>query len=353
MDHDPIDRGPNAGVFQTRGAGDNRTELFILAEGTTPAGHEFAGHVVTAIGQLWRTLDLSLTGCLRAVFAEAERNIRDWNEHSLAKQSVSVGLTCVARRGDQVIIAMAGPSIAYHVSRSGLHAFHPYDEAAAPIDGVSKLDPTMERVDFASGDNLLLLTAEAGKSLEPRTLAGVMQMASEDILRELYVRVREIGHVTAVLLSPEGARASESTEAPDAVEIGGGPVIGAAAVGAVPAPAGIAQPSLFVDGGAQEQALEAARQRITTPHLQLHVTEPPAREAVEAAPLRRVSGDETLTRLASDHQARANVASSSAANSLMRAEHCCSPALMTSGLLMIPRMPRRLPAQAVPNAAAG
>ncbi len=65
VDHEPVERGPNAGTFQGKGPTGDRAELFLLAEGTTPAGESFAGHVISSAGQRWQTLDISVTGALR------------------------------------------------------------------------------------------------------------------------------------------------------------------------------------------------------------------------------------------------------------------------------------------------
>jgi len=120
------------------------------------------------------------------------------------------------------------------------------------------------------------------------------------------VRVRDLGQVTAVLLSPEGTAQPAAASARLPAEVGAAaPVIGAATVGAPVHRSAVAQPSLFVDGGSQENVLELARQRLTKPLPDLYVSQPPAEEAVEVATLRRVSGDESLSRLASVHRARA------------------------------------------------
>src|SRR5690606_37895520 len=132
-DHEPVDRGPNAGIFQGRGPAGERAELFVVAEGTTPAGEAFAAHVVSGLGQLWTSLDISVTGSLRRCFAEAERNVRDWNLKSIAQHRVAVGLTCFARKGDQAVIAQAGPTIAFHLSGGHLEIYQPAGEAATAI----------------------------------------------------------------------------------------------------------------------------------------------------------------------------------------------------------------------------
>src|SRR5215213_3019731 len=90
IDGEVVDRGPGAGVFHGRGPAGDRPELYIVAEGTTPAGEEFAGHIVSSLGQLWATLDLSLTGALQRLVREAQLLIRDWNHKSIAQHRVAI-----------------------------------------------------------------------------------------------------------------------------------------------------------------------------------------------------------------------------------------------------------------------
>ncbi|MBK9342948.1 MAG: hypothetical protein IPN07_07890 [Dehalococcoidia bacterium] len=117
VDGEPVDRGPNAGVFRGKGPADDRAELFLLAEGTTPAGEAFAGHVISDLGQVFAGLDMSLTGSLGRLFQEAERNVGDWNRKSIAQHRVALGLSAFGRRGEQAVIAQAGPTAAFLLSR--------------------------------------------------------------------------------------------------------------------------------------------------------------------------------------------------------------------------------------------
>ena len=151
VDGEPVDRGPNAGVFHGKGPADDRAELFLLAEGTTPAGDAFAGHVVSALGHAFAALDMSLTGSLRRLFIEAERNLHDWNRKSIAQHRVAIGLTAFGRRGEQAIIAQAGPSIAYHFHQGRVTAYPARDEHSRAI-GSGPVEPELTRIPFESGD---------------------------------------------------------------------------------------------------------------------------------------------------------------------------------------------------------
>ena len=200
VDNEPVDRGPNAGVFTGRGAGDDRAELFVVAEGTTPAGEAFAGHVVSALGQLWATLDQSLTGSIRRLFEEADRNLRDWNAKSIAQHHVALGLSCLARRGAQVVIGQAGPTVAFHFSGGAVRAIFPDGEHRAPL-GADGDEPQLERLDLAPGDRVLLLSTPAERTLGQDLVEGILSLPREQVLRDLYHRVRELRHVTALLVS--------------------------------------------------------------------------------------------------------------------------------------------------------
>lgn len=299
-------------MFTGRGAGDDRAELFVVAEGTTPAGEAFAGHVVSALGQLWATLDQSLTGSIRRLFEEADRNLRDWNAKSIAQHHVALGLTCLARRGPQVVIGQAGPTVAFHFSGGAVRAIFPDDEHRTPL-GADGNEPQLERLDLAPGDRVLLLSTPAVRTLGQDLVEGILSLPREQVLRDLYYRVREMRHVTALLVSarPEG---SEREEAGFVIgEADGGPVIGEQPrVGGTDAaehghgPGGI-QPSLFIDGGIEEEMLELARKRLEAVDARpRHVTPPPRVAVAAPAPLvRAVGDDEAFRRMAEERAARA------------------------------------------------
>ena len=81
------------------GTGAERCELFALAEGTTPAAHEYAGHLISQAERTWKSLNLSLTGALIAIFSEAQHSLMDWNTRSVtaASRGARPGLSSPAR----------------------------------------------------------------------------------------------------------------------------------------------------------------------------------------------------------------------------------------------------------------
>jgi len=299
VDHEPVDRGPNAGIFLGKGPSDDRAELYIVAEGTTPAGEAFAGHVVSAVGNTWHTVDMSLTGGLRRLFLEAQRNLRDWNKKSIAQHRVSIGLTCFGRRGNQAVIAQAGPSVAYHYSRGEVKAYYTDEEHGRPIGIAGNAEPQLTRINFLAGDRLLLITTPALRELDDEVIGGILSLPVTQVLPDLYHRLSHLRSLTVVMVTPK----AEECELPAALEADE-PVIDATATTlatvaqvTVPAPelpSNTFQPSLFV--GNTDEAL-SLRDRLRfarlAPRAIADATAMPDVGEIPA-PLRRVSGDTAM-----------------------------------------------------------
>ncbi len=317
VDHEPVDRGPNAGVFHGRGPADDRAELYIVAEGTTPAGEAFAGHVVSAIGHTWASLDLSLTGALRRVFAEAQRNLHDWNQKSIAQHRVSLGLTCLGRRGDQAVIAQAGPSVVFHLHEGQVRAYFSDEEHGRPIGMGPGAEPQLTRVPFAPGDRLLLFSTAALRALDDDLIAGIIALPADQVLPDLYRRLRDLRHLTALLVTTPEKPVTPARGLPATAEAAPGEfVIGVTDPAATPPslPPGPApehpadkgfQPSLFIEepGGPARIQL-----RDVTPRSIAATAPVPEAIAEIPTPLRRTAGDTLLAALAANRQTRVTIA---------------------------------------------
>ena len=316
VDHEPVDRGPNAGVFLGKGPADDRAELYIVAEGTTPAGEAFAGHVISGAGNAWHHLDMSLTGALRRVFADAERSLRDWNRKSIAQQRVSIGLSGFGHRGSQAVLAQAGPSVAFHRSGSEVRVYYPDEAYGRPLGAGGEADPQLRRLDFAPGDRLLLLSTPAIRELDDELIGGILGLEGEKILAELYHRLQHLKNVTVLLVTRREAARGARPPLPPAEFREARPeyVIGAETV-ATPAQAGgdPFQPSLFLDDH-DDGGIVAARRRLyeVSARTRYAAVAPEAAVAEIPAPLRRASGDNRLLTLAAERRARAAVAAATA-----------------------------------------
>ena len=295
VDHEPVDRGPNAGVFLGKGPSDDRAELYIVAEGTTPAGEAFAGHVVSAVGNTWNTVDMSLTGALRRLFIEAQRNLRDWNKKSIAQHRVSIGLTCFGRRGNQAVIAQAGPSVAYHYSHGQVKAYYSDEEHGMPIGMAAQAEPQLTRINFVPGDRLLLITTPALRELDDEVIGGILALPVTQVLPDLYHRLSHLRSLTVVMVTPRAAEMEQpvALEADEPVIDATATTLATMARTAAPQPVSSTnfQPSLFI--GHMDEAL-SLRDRLRLARLAPRaiaegVSMPDAMEM--PAPLRRVAGD--------------------------------------------------------------
>ena len=325
VDHEPVERGPNAGMAQSRGAGDDRAELFLLAEGTTPAGEEFAAHLVSQAERSWKALDMSVTGALGHLFTQTQQSLREWNRKSIAQHHVGAGLICLAVQGSRAVIATRGPCVAFHTS-GGATTAHVADEAyAAPLDGDNAPSPQLIPVTLQPGDRVLLASSPLPSEVDDELVGGILALPLDEVLPDLYRRVSHVRNVTVLLVaSPIDAEA-----APPAPSRTGGaeaePVIGGGTTPPAVAPAEreegdaesrrpqtMFQPSLFIDGGPADASdarkqLEAIGAR---PRLQLAAV---ATTETEPLRLRRVSGDDWVARLLAEQRAAASRAAADAA----------------------------------------
>lgn len=314
VDHEPVERGPNAGYFHGKGPSDDRAEFSILAEGTTPAGESFAGHVVSALGQLWQSLDISLTGSLHRAFAEANNSLIEWNRKSIAQHRVSLGLTCLGRRGDQAVIAQAGPSVVFHRSGNTCDIIYTDEEHGRPLGMVAGCTPQLTRIIIAPGDRVLLVSSAAIKEMDEDLIGNILGLETGQVLGNLYQRLQHLKHVTVLLLAAPEERASMHAPATELDE----PIIGASEPSLLtigeeptePGDDGPFQPTLFIRES-EEDALDTARRQLeaATARERRHAAAIPSVVIAMPAPLQRAAGDIVLARrLARDRQARATVA---------------------------------------------
>lgn len=323
VDHEPIDRSPNAGIFHGKGPAAERAELFVVAEGTTPAGEDFAGHVVSAVGHAWAHLDMSLTGATRRVFDEAERNVYDWNQKSIAQHRVQLGMTAFAHKGPHMVIAQAGPTVAFHLGGGRVTAYMPEGEAAVPIGAESRVQPSLTRIDFAPGDRLLVFSTAALAEVDQELIEGILNLPGVRALQDLYRRVEHIRHLTVLLIEspavPEALPEDEEQGAPGRHD-DDGPIIGGP--GTRHARKAL-QPSLFVEALDEERhrAVREASEKLS------HMPPRPGIQPVDIdnerdqiAPLRRAAGDTGLARLAAAQRERASESRLAAASAVAVAQ---------------------------------
>ncbi|MDE2933465.1 MAG: hypothetical protein OXS47_06300 [Chloroflexota bacterium] len=295
--HEPQERGATIGVAEGNGTGVERCELFALAEGTTPAAHEYAGHLVSQAERTWKTLNLSLTGALIAIYGEAQRSLMDWNTRSVSQHRVGLGLACLARQGERIVLASRGPASILHASGDTLTLHEPDDEHAEPMNGLEPGQPQLTSLTLAPGDRVLLVTTNVTESLSEDALADILSRSLPEVLPNLYRRITHLRDAAVLLVGvPEAGEEILPPPAPPAKSEpeDEGPIIGGEA------PAGGSprdfQPSLFVESSPRASALDVARRRLEDVDARSRVDAElpqatPLAEAQELPPLRRAAGD--------------------------------------------------------------
>ena len=334
VEHEPVDRSPNAGIFQGKGAPGERTELFLIAEGTTAAGESFAGHIVTGIGEAWSHLDMSLTGALRRVFAEARHETAEWNRTSVPEHQVYLGMGCFARKGDYSVIAQAGPTIAFHQSGSTVTPYTPPGDAANPIGAEGPAEPRITRIRTRPGDRILLVSTAALDDVDDEIVAGILRLPGVKALQDLYRRVKRHRHLTVVLIEVPASVGEEDQADEEQAEAAPPPPPQQQAPPDEPMIGGpntrlqrkALQPSLFVDSPEPKQrAADDAREKLTP----ITRRQPIQRMTLddigeEVKPLERTPADNRLGELAATQRQRASRSSLAAASAAAVAQSASS-----------------------------
>ena len=294
--HAPQERGATIGIADGNGAGAERSELFVLAEGTTPAANEFAGHLVSQAERSWKTLNLSLTGALIAIFGEAQRSLMEWNTRSISQHRVGLGLGCLARQGDRIVLALRGPASILHASGETVTLHEPDDEHAEAMNGLEPGQPQLTSLTLTPGDRVLLVTTNVTETLSEKELGGILARSLPEILPNLYRRITHLRDAAVLLVGvPEGGEQILPPPGPPAAGASDeGPIIGGEAP-ASDAPGGF-QRSLFVQSSPEATALELARKRLAEADSRSRVAaelpeDLPLARARELPPLRRAVGD--------------------------------------------------------------
>ncbi|MDP2949573.1 MAG: hypothetical protein Q8P22_08565 [Chloroflexota bacterium] len=195
------EQGPWVGMFPptSRGLG---SDIYVLVEPSALGSEDFCQPLVAVIGRLFRQQRLSLTGALLASLRAAHNHLRDWNEKSLREHRVGAGASCLALRGAEAYLAQAGPALAYCRQQGQLLVLSPQEaEAAEPIGIAEEFYPTFSCYQVAAGDVLLLATSSLASVADEEAMAALLAREPQDILPELYLRVRHLPDFAALLVA--------------------------------------------------------------------------------------------------------------------------------------------------------
>ncbi|MDA0815431.1 MAG: hypothetical protein O2924_02520 [Chloroflexi bacterium] len=189
-------------VDRARRREDEELRVVVLVEPVDQRSTEFCNEVAEAVAALFARESLSLTGGLLRALRQAHANLAEWNRRSLREHHVAVGVTCaVVRDNDEVLVAQAGPGVAYtrqgdivrRLSTEGL-------SAAIPLGGSEPIEPLFTSFSLVDGQ-LLLLTENAERATGPHTIEAALRAGPERTLAEIFPHTRALSDMTAVLIA--------------------------------------------------------------------------------------------------------------------------------------------------------
>ncbi len=193
----------------------------------------------------------------------------DWNTRSASQHRVGMGMGCLARQGERVVLATCGPASILHASGSSVTLYEPDDEHAEPMTGLDPNQPQLTSLSFAPGDRVLLVTTNIAESLSEDALTEILSRSLTEVLPNLYRRITHLRDAAVLLVgAPLAGEAFAEPPAPDEPQEpmsepdpAPEPIIGGEATADGSSPD--FQPSFFVQSGPEETtALERARQRL-------------------------------------------------------------------------------------------
>ena len=226
----------------------------------------------------------------------------DWNTRSVSQHRVGLGLGCLARQGDRIVLASRGPASILHFSGESVALYEPDDEHAEPMNGLDPGQPQLTSLTLTPGDRVLLATTNITEALGEEMLGAILRRSLPEILPNLYRRITHLRDAAVLLVGvPEGnektllqAAEPRNASVPDEDATNdAGPIIGGPA--AATSAASDFQPSLFVQTGPEADALQVARRRLADADAGSRAADlpevTPLAQPQELPPLRRAVGE--------------------------------------------------------------
>ncbi len=188
-------------VEQTRDGDPRVVRLIVLVEPVDERSAEFCEEVAGAVADLFVSEELSLTGGLVRAMRRAHANLAEWNRRSLREHRVAVGVTCVVLRNGEATIAQAGPGLVYLLSSDGARRVTTAGEpAASPLGSEGEITPQFVAAQ-TEDTSILLLSSFAETTAGPSAISRVFSSHPERLLTDLFVQVRNVPDVHAVVIT--------------------------------------------------------------------------------------------------------------------------------------------------------
>jgi hypothetical protein len=202
-------------VEQTRDGDPRIVQLIVLVEPVDERSAEFCEEVAGAVADLFVSEELSLTGGLVRAIRRAHANLAEWNRRSLREHRVAVGVTCVVLRNGEATIAQAGPGLVYLLSSDGTRRVTTAGEpAASPLGSDGEITPQFVAAQ-TEDTSILLLSSFAETTAGPSAISRVFSSHPDRLLTDLFVQVRNVPDVHAVVITDAPEADAPDTDAPE------------------------------------------------------------------------------------------------------------------------------------------
>lgn len=188
-------------VDRVRRREDEELRVVILTEPVDQRSAEFCNEVAEAVAALFARETLSITGGLLRALRQAHANLAEWNRRSLREHQVAVGVTCAIVRDNEVLLAQAGPGIAYARQGNTIRRLSTEGQpASTPLGRSDPIEPLFTSFSLVDGE-LLLLTENAERALGAHTIEGALRAGPEQALAQIFPHTRALTDMTAVLIA--------------------------------------------------------------------------------------------------------------------------------------------------------
>jgi hypothetical protein len=194
---------PWIGAYPDPGRAEYASDLYVLVTPAGPGSEEFCTELKDALAEVYHRDKVSLTGGLLRAVQSAHADLEEWNRRSLRDQKVAAGVSCLAAGEDgRACLAQVAPAAAVHYRPGRMEALRPaLPEATEPIGLYDDLRPEFSMIELEPGDRLLLATPGLADALSPEEFRAVLSLEEEEVLPELYRRVRDLPQCAALLIA--------------------------------------------------------------------------------------------------------------------------------------------------------
>jgi hypothetical protein len=194
---------PWIGAYPDTGRSEDASDLYVLVTPATAGSEEFCTELKDAIGEVYHREKVSLTGGLLRAIENAHADLQEWNRRSLRDQKVAAGLSCLAAAEDgRTCLAQVAPATAVHYRASRVEVLRPaLPEASEPLGLYDDLRPEFSAATLEPGDRLLFASPGLLDAVSADELRAALSLGEEEVLPELYRRVRGAPDCAALLIA--------------------------------------------------------------------------------------------------------------------------------------------------------